>query len=176
MHNMSKQLLRLTLLALLLLSSACGYHLRGNLQLDQQYLPLRIEDSGGNTQIKPRLIRRLTESQISVDSKTEPGLKIILSREEFDKHLVSAAEEAKTFEISYRVYYQFDVKGKKVLDAQELRLNRTLQFSNSAVVSSATEEATLRDDLLDDAVFQIVTRLRFLDVLLKEYQDDESKT
>ena len=165
----------LILLALLLSCGACGYHLRGDISLDSRYLPLSIEDSGGNTQIKPRLIRRLTESRIDVDSKTADGLRIILTREKFEKNLVSAAEEAKTYEISYRVYYQFDVDGKQVLNNQELRLNRTLQFSNSAVVSSATEEATLRDDLLDDAAFQIVTRLRYLDVLIEEYQAEANE-
>jgi len=171
--------LRYLVLALLLLAvNACGYHLRGQLQLDEQYLPVTVEDNGENAEIKPRLIRHLTEANIPVVENNNAHLRILIDNVSFEKHLVSADTTANidTFDIGVRLRYKFKVDGQDILNWQELRINRTLQFSKSAVVSSATEESTLRDDLLSDAVLQIVTRLRFIDTLVRESKKDEPET
>ena len=179
-RRFAQRLWRLSFMALLVAStlSACGYHFRGQVKLETQYVPVAVDDTGVNAEIKPRLIRSLKESSIPVAETAKARLHIIVSDVAFDKHLVSAAEKGAgidTFDIGIRLRYKFSVEGKDLMPWQELRLNRTLQFSKSAVVSSATEESTLRDDLLNDAVIQIVTRLRYLDEMEKEARENESK-
>jgi len=156
-------------LALLVVSvvTDCGYHLRGNIKIDEKYLPVKVVDAGVNAEIKPRIIRQLSEANIPVVEDGNARLEIIIQGVEFDKRLVSTASLANidTFEIGMKLRYKFSSGGKDLLPWQDLRINRILQFSKSAVVSSATEETTLRDDLLSDAIYQIVTRLRYLDQL-----------
>ena len=160
----------LLFVALTFAFTACGFHLRGEIKLDPRYLPVKVEDSGVNAEIKPRLVRHLTEANIPVVEKGDAHLLIMIEDVSFEKHLVSAASQANidTFDIGVKMHYKFSVDGDDIMKWQELRINRTLQFSKSAVVSSATEEATLRDDLLSDAVNQIITRLRYLDTLVGE--------
>lgn len=149
---------------------ACGFHLRGKLQLDERYLPIYVEDLGENAEVKPRLIRLLTESEIPVMENGDGHLRILIDKLFFEKRLISADDEANidTYDVGIRLRYKFKLDGEEILSWQDLRVNRTLQFSKSAVVSSATEEVTLRDDLLSEAVNQIVTRLRYLDTLISE--------
>lgn len=166
-------------LALAIIVSACGYHLRGNIKIDPQYLPVKVVDAGVNAEIKPRLIRLLNESNIPVVEDDSARLLITIQGVEFEKRLVSAANQASidTFEVGMKLRYKFSSGNKDLLSWQDLRTNRILQFSKSAVVSSATEESTLRDDLLSDAISQIVTRLRYLNELEPaEHKQDKSDT
>jgi len=168
----------LSLIALLTLGvSACGFHLRGQLQMDPRYLPITVEDLGENAEFKPRLIRTLTESNIPVVEDSGAHLRILIDKISFEKHLVSADTTANidTYDIGVKLRYKFKLNGEDILNWQELKVNRTLQFSKKAVVSSATEEVTLRDDLMSDAVAQIVTRLRYLDTLEREANKKTNK-
>jgi len=153
--------------ALVIIVNACGYHLRGDFTIEQQYLPIKVVDTGVSAEIKPRIIRQLNEANIPIVEDDSARLLITIQGVEFDRRLVSAANQATidTYEIGMRLRYKFSSAGKDLLTWQDLRISRILQFSKSAVVSSATEESTLRDDLLSDAIHQIVTRLRYLDQL-----------
>lgn len=159
---------------------SCGFHLRGQVKLDDRFLPVTVKDSGVNAEIKPRLVRSLNESNIPVVENDQASrLHIIVKDVEFEKHLVSSASGENsatidTYDIGVKLSYKFVLDGKDILNWQDLRINRILQFSNNAVVSSATEEATLHDDLLADAVNQIITRLRFINNITPK-DSDESK-
>lgn len=151
------------LLGLLAITTACGFHLRGDWQLDEGLSPVSVSDNGSESKIKLQLLRGLRDAGVPLAIQDEGKTNIQLEGEQFSKRLLSATDIASidTYDVQYQVRYKVTA-AVELIAWQDLILNRTLQFSKSAVLSSATEEAALRDDLVSEAAEQIVGRLRFL--------------
>ncbi len=153
--------------ALLLLAlTACGFHLKGYSPDTLRPLPFSsLYLSGGGsiagdlrTQLKidPR-IKLLDQPQgadavLTVDH--EQTRKDILT--------INSAGQINQYLLIMRIDARLTVHGKEYTPEMQIRVRRTLNYTNSEILGKDQEEQLLWNDMRQDAADQIVRRLSYL--------------
>ena len=157
--------LLLTLLLLFtLFLNACGFHLRGAVELPEGIHKLAIEDTATGSNIAPVIALQLKRNGITpLKSQDNAELVLIINSEAYGRRVmtVSSVGQVQEFELSYDVDYSI----KNVKDAgaslmrQKLSIKRDLRFAVDEVLGKASEEARLRKDMLVAASERILRRV-----------------
>jgi len=162
-HTMNRFMLMGVLVALV---SACGFHLRGDVQLAP---PLsRIYIQGGDPY--DPLVRDWTRalatagSAVVADAKEATAiLQIIANRGDRRVLSVRATGKAQEYELYQTLEFRVrDPAGRELLAAQRLELTRDYLFDPTDVLGKASEEETLRRDMRRDLVRLAMLRLESL--------------
>lgn len=148
-------------LALLGLLSACGFHLRGAVNLPLQ--TLYIEQTGAATTAAEvaRAIRTGTSTRV-VDDRAAAQAVLQLSSEATEKRIQSLNEagRVRAFELFYRVTFRLhDTKEKDLLPQQQIELRRELTYNDQQILAKEAEESLLYANMRSDAVQQIIRRI-----------------
>ncbi len=151
------------LLALILLVSlmACGFHLRGSVQLPPELAEMALRDAHAATDILPELRRALKNENIRL-SETAP-LVLQLKSERYGKRVLSvdSSGRAQEYGLSYTVRFSMQDENDAVwLAEQTVTESRDLRFDANAVLGTASEETLLKTEMRRDAVLQILRRLQ----------------
>ncbi len=151
----------LLLFTLLLSLTACGFHLRGSVQLPPELAEMALRDASPATDILPELRRALKNENIRL-SETAP-LVLQLKAEQYGKRVLSvdSSGRAQEYGLSYTV--RFSMKGNDGavwLTEQAVTESRDLRFDANAVLGTASEERLLKTEMRRDAVLQILRRLQ----------------
>lgn len=160
--------MRKTILLLVLLIvfdlSACGFRLRGTVELPPEVKQLAIEDSATGSQLLPVIKLQLRRNGIKPLEELEQARMILVIHSDAYKRrvlTVSSVGQVQEFELSYNVDYSI----KNVADPeaslmrQQLSIKRDLRFSVDEVLGKATEEARLKEDMVRAASERILRRL-----------------
>jgi LPS-assembly lipoprotein len=152
--------------ALVFLFSApgCGFHLRGSIQLPPELRAIYIQDAPVPTKFA-RVLRTTLESYgIQVlESPNEVNATVGVQGEQFNRRVLSVATsgKAQSFELSYNVGYSVTgTEGKTLVASRDIRLKRDLSFNATEVLAKSSEEAQINQDMVNDAVQQILRQLR----------------
>jgi LPS-assembly lipoprotein len=151
----------LAIVALGLVTAACGFQLRGQAKLPFETLyvaipaisPLGIElkrniIAGTHT----RLVNTPAEAQAIFEMTSEERGKSILS---FD-----TSGQVREFQLRYRLSFRVrDAKGRDYLPQSEIRVTRDVSYSSTQVLAKESEEQLLFRDMQNDMVQQILRRL-----------------
>lgn len=151
----------LLLLLLLLSISACGFHLRGSVQLPPTLSELALLDATPATDIAPELSRGLRGAGVRLDASAPMRLQI--RSEEYGKRVLSvdASGRAQEYGLSYTVRFSLrTADGELWLPETSVTLSRDLRFDASAVLATEGEERLLRAEMRQEAVLQILRRLQ----------------
>ena len=151
----------IAILVLLLLTTACGFHLRGQAKLPFETLYVAIpEVSPLGIELKrniiagtrTRLVRTPAEAQAILELVAEQRDKTILS---FD-----TAGQVREFQLRYRLRFRVhDARGRDYLPASEIRLTRDVSYNSTQILAKESEEQLLFRDMQSDMVQQILHRL-----------------
>lgn len=152
--------------ALLLVLSACGFHLRGNVQLAPQlskvyfkggdvYNPLVRDWTRSLTTAGSTVVEEVTSATAIVDILNNSGDRRVLS--------VRATGKAQEYELYQRLEFRvISADGRELLATQRLELTRDYLFDPNDVLGKAGEEETLRRDMRRDLVRLAMLRLEAL--------------
>ena len=161
LHQFSWQLL---LISMMLLVSACGFHLRGYADLSFK----TIYVARGNSELGRDLIRSLKTTNVKVVNNPESAEVIIdLLGENRRKNILSLGSSAGTstgavreFELFYTVTFRIKDRGSKESpEAQQIQNRRDFSYSDVNALGKAYEETQLYDSMRQDVVRQIVRAL-----------------
>ena len=159
--------MRLLFILLLLLSlTACGFHLRGAVQLPLELTEIAVVDAVPATDIAPELSRALNDAGVRVSDAAPMALQI--KAEQYGKRVLSvdSAGRAQEYSLSYTVRFVLkagDAKGENGavwLAEQAVSLARDLRFDASAVLGAENEQTQLNAEMRRDAVLQVMQRLQ----------------
>jgi len=154
--------MRLLLLFTLLLSlTACGFHLRGSVQLPPELAEMALRDASQATDILPDLRRALKNEKIRL-SEAAP-LVLQLKTEQYGKRVLSvdSSGRAQEYGLSYTIRFSMQGENGAVwLIEQTVTESRDLRFDANAVLGTASEETLLKTEMRRDAVLQILRRLQ----------------
>jgi LPS-assembly lipoprotein len=144
--------------------TACGFHLRGSIELPAEARQVAVDDGESATEIATALKIHLRRNGVKPLKDIEKAKVVIkIRKESFQRRVltVSSAGQVQEFELTYVVNYSINNKDNKdaSLTNQELTLRRDLRFDANAVLGKTTEEARLKQDMLDSAAQQILRRL-----------------
>ena len=155
---------RLILISLLLLTTACGFHLRGsqtaNIDIDNIYV---------NPSSAPRLARE-TISQLGAagttvaKSSTGATYIVTLKEEKFDRNVLSVSvDTGKVQEFQVVFNAKIDAShpdGRNIINNDIIRVTRDITFDENAVLGKFTEEALIQEGLVRSAASQVLRRLQ----------------
>lgn len=149
------------LLAVCGLLGACGFHLRGSLEIPFATLHVAVPDhSEFGTNLK-RAIRAQRNTKL-VDTPAAAQAILTPTGEAREKTILSlnSAGRVREFQLRYRYSFRVhDPKGQDLMAPAVVILTRDLSFDDAAVLAKEQEEGLLWRDMESDLVHQILRRL-----------------
>lgn len=158
-------LTRIAVFALVATLAACGFHLRG--QEERGVAPRELLTTyvqGGNPQTGLTDELRRSGSRI-IQDRQQAKLLLTLLTDGFERRLLSVGTtgKAREFELYYSVTFEVrDQAGKELLPKTDISLVRDYRFDETQLLGKDAEEAVLRQDMVREAVQQILRRLQIL--------------
>lgn len=150
------------ILVMALLVSACGYHLRGALELPSNMKNVYVEGGSGTLQEQFKQVFKASSIQLA-DSRNGAGIVIKIFNENFDRRVLSLSSRGKSneFELSYRLNYELaNAKDVLLMERQSIEVRRDYYNDQQYVIAKENEEAGIRNEMYQQAVRTIVNRAR----------------
>ena len=158
-----RQFMIFILLPLFLLT-ACGFHLRGAVQLPRGMEVTYLQDQQPSSSIASPLRQMLISNGARVaDNLDEATATLHIVSESFDRRIISVGRTAaeKDYELVYSVTFSALAKNNAwSSDAQEIRISREMKFDEAQVLAKTAEQDQLRNVMVQDAARQILVRLQ----------------
>ncbi len=152
------------LLILVVSVSACGYQLRGKIDLPEGLKSIYLQ--GGSAQLKKKVKQTLRASggQL-VDVIGDAGLIVSIKKEKMDRRVMSLSStgRANEYELIYKLDFTLlDKEGKPLSELQRIEINKYYFNNQDEVLGKNNEEQVIRDEMYRKAVQSIVNRSRIV--------------
>ena len=157
---------RLLLIGLFLLTTACGFHLRGSQVTDFDVANIYIHQSGA-----PRLTKevksQLEASGVKIATTQENASYIVILKQEgYEKSVLSvnaATGKVEEYLITYKARMDLmHADGKRIVEDDPVAMSRDLTFDEGAVLGKFSEEELIQEDLVLRSASQVLRRLQAL--------------
>ncbi len=150
------------LLTFLLTVSACGYQLRGSIDLPEELKSIFLQ--GGSSQLNKAMRKTLKSSggQL-VDSATQAGLILQVLKEKMDRRVssLSSSGRANEYELVYKIDFTLlDKDGNTLSKLQQIEINKSYFNNQEEVLGKNNEEKVIREEMYRKAVQSMVNRSR----------------
>jgi LPS-assembly lipoprotein len=152
------------ILSLALLLSACGYHLRGALELPANLKNVYVE--GGSAPLVDQFKQAMKSSSAQLaSSRKDAGIVIKIANEDFSRRVLSLSARGKSneFELYYRLDYEFaNAADAQLMGRQTVEIRREYYNDQQFMIAKDNEEALIRNEMYQQAVNTIVNRARLV--------------
>jgi LPS-assembly lipoprotein len=153
---------KLAIFVVILLLSACGYHLRGALDLPENLKKITLE--GGSPALREAFNQALrgTSAQ-ATHSPEEAGIIIHVVAEDSNRRALSLSTRGRSneLELYYRLDYQLsDASANLANDKQSIEIRREYYNDQQAIIAKENEEAVIQNEMYQQAVRTIINRIR----------------
>lgn len=150
------------ILVMALLLSACGYHLRGALDLPANLKNVYVEGASGALHEQFKQIMKSSSSQLA-DSRKGAGIVVKIFNEDFSRRVLSLSTRGKSneFELNYRLDYELaNADDAPLMERQSVDVRREYYNDQQFMIAKDQEEAVIRNEMYQQAVQTIVNRAR----------------
>ncbi len=151
------------ILAALLVNSACGFKLRGQVEIPPELSPVFVGAQGGSP-VRNEIIRQLRESQVQLATVPRHARTIIrISSENHSSRVVAVDRGGKVLARALRYTLTFDAvtpDGKELVPQQSIDLERSYEDSGLQELGKQLESELIYKDMIGDAADRILARLR----------------
>ncbi len=145
---------------LALLLSACGYHLRGALNLPAGLKDVYLE--GASSELNQQFSKTMKISSIAVAASPEKaGMIVRIFNEDSQRRVLSlnAGGAANDFELDYAFDYEItDSKNTVIIPRQPLSIKREYFNNQQAIIAKDNEEMVIRNEMYQQAVRSVISR------------------
>ena len=144
------------------LLSACGYHLRGALELPANLKNVYVEGGSAPLLDQFKQTMKSTSTQLTTTRKGA-GLVIKVFNEDFSRRVLSLSSRGKSneFELLYRLDYELaNANDAKMMERQTVEIRREYYNDQQFVIAKDNEENVIRNEMYQQAVNSIVNRAR----------------
>ncbi len=149
---------------LLLTLTACGFHLRGGVELPAVMQSTYIESKFPFDDMTRIITQELRASKVNVTQQQAGAtsiLKLINHRSSRRVLSVGSSGRATEYELFEEVTFALsDAQGKKFLAPQTLRMTRDLVFDESQLLGNVSEAEDIHDQLQHALARRILTRIQ----------------
>ncbi|MDD5411214.1 MAG: LPS assembly lipoprotein LptE [Methylobacter sp.] len=150
------------IVVVVLLLSACGYHLRGAIALPVAMKSIYLE--GGSGQLRDQFKQVMTSASVQlVSSRQGAGIVVRILNEESNRRTLSLSTRGKSneFELYYRLDYEVTNAGNELLmERQPIEIRREYFNDQQDVMAKDNEENGIRNEMYQQAVRTIANRAR----------------
>ncbi len=141
--------------------TACGYHLRGSIDLPAQLERVAMQSASTNLQNAMKQLLRGSGAKLVV-RPSAASLVIQLQQEDMQRRVLSldSTGRANEFELTYRLRYQLlNAKGKPLVDKPLVaELHRTYFNDQVEILAKSNEENVIRQELYRQAAERILSQ------------------
>ncbi len=153
-----------TLVSFILLLTACGYHLRGAIDLPESLQKMYVRGASSELSEAIDQVFRSTKGEL-VNNPADAGMILNVIDENYQRRAVSLSGTGYTneYDLVYRVVFDLiDKNGNVLVAAQTVEVNQAYfnQQSSNTVLGKENEERVLRKELYSKAVRSIIERSR----------------
>ena len=145
-----------------LLLSACGYHLRGSIDLPEGLK--RIYLSGASSQLTAGMKKTLKFSGGKlVENAQQAGVVVQIVKETMETRVLSlsATGRANEYEIIYTLKFNLlDAKQQLISELRTLEISRDYFNNQEQVLAKNNEAQIIRDEIYRNAVQSVINRAR----------------
>ncbi len=146
------------------LLTACGFHLRGAVQLPRGMEVTYLQDQQPSSSLATPLRQTLTRNGARVTNNVDEATATLrIVSEVFDRRLLSIGRTAteKNYELVYTVSFSAQSRSNAwTAEAQEIRITREMIFDEAQVLAKTAEQEQLRNVMVQDAARQMLVRLQ----------------
>jgi len=158
------QLRNSVLLSILLFITACGYHLRGSIDLPEGLKSIYLQ--GATAQLQKTMQETLRSSGgVLVSTAKQAGLVIQIIKEKMDRRVLSLSStgRANEYEITYDLdFILIDSEGNELSSKQKIEISKDYFNDQEEVLGKDNEERVIREEMYRKAVQSIVNRSRII--------------
>lgn len=144
------------------LLSACGYHLRGALELPANMKNIYVEGGSGTLVEQFKQVMKASSTQLASSPKGA-GIVIKIYNEDFSRRVLSLSTRGKSneFELIYHLDYEFAKADDTLLmERQPVDIRREYYNDQQFMIAKDQEEAGIRNEMYQQAVRSIMNRAR----------------
>ena len=156
----------LTTVSVLVLLSACGFHLRGQLAVPEYVQPLYLAGANPNGDLHREVRLALERADVELaTAPSEANYQLILLEEERDRRTLTIGSGAESAEYALIETARFEVRnqaGEVVLGPRELSERRVILNDPNNPTGTAQEEAMLFREMVRSLATRIAGQLRAL--------------
>ena len=152
------------LLSVVFFLTACGYHLRGAIDLPESLQKMYVRGASRELSEAIKQTFRATSGEL-VNKPADAGMILSVIDEEYRRRTVSISSSgySNEYELIYRlVFGLIDSNGNELVSAQRIEVKQAYfnQQSSDVVLSKENEEKVLRKELYIKAVRSVIDRAR----------------
>jgi len=157
-----KQSYRIVLISILLCLSACGYHLRGSIDMPESLKAVYVGGASTALQNEMTAFMRASKGKI-VTTPSESGIVIKILKEDLRTRVLSIGTTGKSAE-SELVYYLrfqfFDKQDNPLKDLQTIELAREYFNDQTAVLAKSSEAQLITAEIYKQASRMLMAQAR----------------
>ena len=158
MIRIKKNLILITLLFI----SACGYHLRGSIDLPESLKNVYLQGASGQLGKEFKKTLRSSDGKL-VDKVDEAGIVVKVTKETMRRRVLSISSTGRANE--YELYYLLnfillDAKGNELSETQVIEIHKDYFDNQEQVLGKNIEEQVIRTEMYSQAVNAIFNRSR----------------
>jgi LPS-assembly lipoprotein len=150
------------LLAVVLPLAGCGFQLRGTHHIP--YHSIYVQSPDRESAFVRGIEQRLKENQVALSESAKNAEAVLnLSPERKNRTILalSGGGRVREYRLNYAVGYSLnDREGKPIFPESLIQLTRDFTYDDNLYLAKTAEEAFLYRDLEEDAIEQILRRLR----------------
>jgi LPS-assembly lipoprotein len=149
---------------LMLLLTACGYHLRGAIQLPEALQKIYVR--GASAELTNAIARTFrSASGELVATAAEAGMILNVINEDYQRRTISidSSGYSNEYDLVYRLTFDLlNNQGAVLISAQTIEVSKSYfnEQSGNTVLSKGNEEVVLRKELYSQAVRSVIDRAR----------------
>jgi LPS-assembly lipoprotein len=143
--------------------AGCGFHLRGNFKLPPNLQQLYIASDSPYGPVTIQLKQILGHSGVQLEDQPGPGIITLdVKNQRYKQSTFSQSASAKTTQ--YTLYFNLDYdlqdnKGVTLYGPKTVGVQGNYTVNQDAVLTTSTQEDTLRTELQRQAVYQLIEQL-----------------
>lgn len=161
---MVQTLVSLVVIYSMVLLSGCGFHLRGSIDLPEELTEVALVGTRPNGELGVALRNGFARvGGKVVDSTASARSVLVITRDSTSRRVLSVDSigQANEYEVAYTLGFRLDdPEGTNRVVQQSINLRRQYRFDPNLTLAKADEEARLVREMRQDAVRQMLRRLK----------------
>jgi len=154
---------------MLLSLTACGWRLRGAMDMEMSLPPIYLEVQNGSAELRSELPQTLRSAGVQLEPKREAAPLILVIHNETQQRRVLAvgsAGKVSEYELQYQLRFSVrDQAGKEVMAADTISQQREYSFNENEVLAKGEEEQQLIGFMRSMTIQTLLRRMQGLNEL-----------